>query len=232
MKNIFIVSLLALIGLSSCSKEEKKGETSSQNQSFNIQEYFVAGTLNVSNSKNVIVIRFLENNKAILSQNYVDLVAKYSFSDKKHLIVEVKDDANYRILKFDLNDKNEIVYGYYQALSQVSPIAVSLLKIADKNQFASSVFTGRETAFIGTIREERLFYNYKFDEKGEKYGKGGVLKDIMADKSFELINNSAFKYYDQSSFSSAIGYVDSEGNFYISGKEKGNTSFFGTFKKQ
>lgn len=230
--NKFIAITVVSICFTACFMEKDMGEDLNpvKNTTFNLENHFVAGTLGTGSSKNVIIVRFLDNEKAVFSQNYVDLVAKYTFSDKKHLIVEVKDDANYRILKFDLNDENEIIFGYYQALTQVSPIDASLVKIADENQFANATFKGSEIVYVGYSKIERPTWYYKFDEKAQKFGFGSDISTISTENKFEFINNSAFKYYENSA-NSTIGFINADGVLTISGRNP-SVSFLGTYKKQ
>lgn len=230
--NKFIAITVVSICFTACFMEKDMGEDLNpvKNTSFNLENHFVAGTLGTGSSKNVIIVRFLDHEKAVFSQNYVDLVAKYTFSDKKYLVIEVKEDANYRILKFDLNDKNEIIFGYYQALTQVSPIDASLVEIAEKNQFANTTFKGSETVYIGYSKTERPTWYYKFDGKAEKFGAGSDISALSVENKIEIINNSAFKYYE-SATNSAIGFINADGILTVSGRNATN-SFLGTYEKQ
>lgn len=195
--------LIFFLGLTSCSKEEKPTVNTENQTSLDLKDYFLVGTIGSSNS--VYMIKFLDQGKAIFYNSSSNLVGQYSL-EKDLLTFEVKDEANYRLIKCFLDKENQVRFTYYQALKMPYLSDGKLLKIADENQFAGKTFSGTEYRMGTNVQAEKWFY--KFDDKGEHYGVGEVSSDITPDREIEFLNNSVFRY--KASGITEMGYIDNQ----------------------
>ncbi|GET45102.1 hypothetical protein [Capnocytophaga felis] len=227
MKNIFRLGFLTLVLsiMAACTKEETKKEELPKpdlTKEFDITEYFIAGTLG-SKNKSVYLIKFLEKGKAVFLNSSQEFIGNYTMT-KDTLTFEVKNEANYRIAKFALNDKKQVTSAYYRALKMEYPATASLLSVPQENQLAGKVFKGEEYKFGEPFRP---VFHYKFDEKGTHYGSGVDANAITPDRNIELINNCAFRFKDTGI--SEIGYLagDTLTVFKVQG-----LYYFGQYKQQ
>lgn len=224
-KLLTLVAFLTLATLTfvACSDDDKiTADLTNKKDSLYLQDYFIGGTLGSSN-KSVFIVQFLENNKALFINSSSKYSGKYKQEDKL-ITMEVNDPGNYRIMKFLLDDKNQIRMSYYQALDNPYLTQASLIKLQDTNQLAGKKFMGAEYKW-GKLNIED--YLYQFDEKGLSYGADKSSETITTDKRVELLNNSAFRYIDGKY--AVIGYVAGDS---LTVFKNDMLYYFGVFKQQ
>lgn len=218
----FVALSLAL--LSSCRNEDTENKV--KPETFDITNYFVAGTIAASKgsmNKSVYLIKLLENNKAVFMNSTSDLAGEYQLT-KDSLIVTITDPSNYRVSKFAINEKKQLTSAYYKALKKEYPeVTGVLLKKESNSQLAQRNFIGDEYKW-GSLNNKD--YYYKFDNEGTAYGSGTDLAKIATDKKIvENIGNRAFRYRHGNT--SEMGFVsgDSLTVFKLQG-----LYYFGTYK--
>lgn len=199
IKYINFLLIAVFLFFSSCTKVEKiemLREQNSGNQAFDFSDYAIVGTIG-GKSKSVFAISFLEKNRAIFYNSNQNFSGEYRIEDN-WLIFEVKDEANYRIVKCLLNDQKQITYAVYQALESLSLTSAELIKIPNQPAWANKIFLGKELK-MGNADKENWYY--KFDQDAEHLGKGSDLQSIVPDKEITKINNAVFRA------DSGIGYI-------------------------
>lgn len=199
IKYINFLFIAVFLFFSSCTKVEKiemLREQNAGNQGFDFSDYTIVGTIG-GKSKSVFAISFLEKNKAIFYNSNQNFSGEYRIEDN-WLIFEVKDEANYRIVKCLLNDQKQITYAVYQALENLSLTSAELIKIPNQLAWANKTFLGKELKMGNTDKEN---WYYKFDQEGEHLGKGADLQSIVTEKEIIKINNAVFRA------DSGIGYI-------------------------
>ncbi|MDO4224819.1 MAG: hypothetical protein Q4C75_02885 [Bergeyella zoohelcum] len=219
IKFLFI-GILGGVLLVSCRNDDGAETTSTSTQTaFDIQNYFVAGTIGLPN-KSTYAISFLEKNKAIVHMSSADFIGEYTFVAGKSLVVEVKDPANYRIFKLALDADNKVQLAYYQALQMAYVTTGNFFELKANNQLAGKTFKGIEYKMGGKENGEK---NYTFSTSGTSY----LYDNETENRSVELINNSVFRY--KGNKISELGFVagDSLTTFRTQG-----IYYFGTFKQQ
>lgn len=161
---------------------------------FVLTDHYVAGTLTPKSNtySSVYLISLLANNKAVYIGSGNNLTGDYTLT-KDSLIFKVSDPNNYRVARFGINEKHELTSAYYKALTMEYGATGALLPIAATNQLAGKTFKGEEMKIGPASSRKDLIY--RFNAAGTSYGSGVDPAAINADaNTFELINNSAFKY--------------------------------------
>lgn len=193
-KHIYVLAWLFMVMLTFIACQDDKNEMSNvieNKQTIELTNYFIGGTLGGS-SKSVFVVQFLENNKALFIDSSTKYSGRYRLEDKL-LTIEVNDPRQYRIMRFLLDDNQQIKFSYYQALDNAYLTQAALIKVADTNQLAGKRFVGSEYR-MGRVNIAE--YQYRFDENGVLYGADSANENIVPDKRIELINPSVFRYID------------------------------------
>lgn len=217
------ISFFLLFAFASCNDDEVAPEIIP----FVLTDHYVAGTLTPQNNayNSVYLISFLADNKAVFIGSGNNLPGEYRLT-KDSLIFEVSDPNNYRIARFALNENHEITSAYYRALTMEYGATGSLLAIGTTNQLAGKTFKGEEMKMGPTSFRPNLVY--QFNAAGTSYGSGVDPATINADaNSFELINNSAFKYRQGST--TELGFVKDE---KLTVFRQSGLFYFGTYAQQ
>jgi hypothetical protein len=195
-----LVLIATLFALSGCKKDKTTTE-----QPFVATEYFIAGTITPKSGSyaSVYFIKIMENNKAVFMGSGNDFTGDYTLT-KDSLIVTISDPNNYRIAKFAINDQHQLTQAYYRALTTEYNATGELIKIEDTNQLAGKSFKGEEFKMGSVSFRKDLIY--KFGATGTTYG-SSLDASAINDKAntYELINNSAFKYKSGSNVE--LGFV-------------------------
>ena len=201
-KKLALLVALAVGVVSSCKKDDSSHQAE---KPFVISEYYIAGTITPKSGSytSVYLIKLLEDNKAVFVGTGNDLRGEYSLT-KDSLIVTIPDPNNYRTARFAINSEHQLTSSYYRALTTEYGSTGNLLKIEENNQLAGKVFKGEEFK-MGPV-SFRKDLNYKFNGSGLTLGSGIDLNAIDDEGiTYELINNSAFKY--KSGSTTEIGFL-------------------------
>lgn len=193
---------------------------------FDIKQFFVAGTTTPPSGsyRSVYLIKFLEENKAVIISSGPDFTADYSLT-KDSLTVTVSDPQNYRTYRYSVDGKHNITSAYYKALTMEYKTTGSMIPISANNLLAGKTFKGEEFK-MGPVSFRKDLY-YKFSSDGKSFGTGLDL-GMIDEKAFpyDLINGAAFK--SKSGNTTQIGFfTDSLTVFRSSG-----LYYFGNYAKQ
>jgi len=226
MKPSFTLSLsffLLSFAFASCNDDDATPEPTP----FVLTDHYVAGTLTPKSNtySSVYLISFLQNNKAVFIGSGNNLTGDYRLT-KDSLIVEISDPNNYRIARFGINENHELTSAYYRALTMEYGATGTLVPIAATNQLAGKTFKGEEMKMGPTSFRKDLLY--RFNVAGTSYGSGVDPATINPDaNSFELINNSTFKYKQGST--TELGFVVDQ---KLTVFRQSGLFYFGTYTQQ
>jgi hypothetical protein len=182
---------LSIFVMSSC---KKNAEPIDEGTPFELTDNYIAGTITPKSGSysSVYFIKLLQGNKGVFISSGNDFTGDYTLS-KDSLIFTVSDPNNYRIVKFAINSDHKLTSAYYRALTTEYAATGQLLKIESSNQLAGKSFKGEEFKLGALSNKKDLVY--RFNTTGTSYGQGVDASAIdVSANSFELINNSAFKY--------------------------------------